>query len=365
MEFNKLKLNHDIRQPFPKFSRPQICGVFSVDSQRCYRNGMENLKYLNIPKNINFNLNLGDDKYLEKPNSSKDEKIKHLLAFIMNNRQQVITNERVNADFVCFRGLLKVIMCTPYEKEDWIIVASKFKGTIYLCAVQTEQKKNEILRQTEKDIKFTRYGHKFENYVLSKNPNELPAGNNEPTIESEEFCIMFSTKIANNLMLYGAEIDGVESKEEIKSLEQLRKVQLVEVKVKRRESNERQKQNFYRFKSRNYWSQSYLVGIERLFVGIRDDSGIVEEVKPMTLRELYEPSQRNNFWHPTVCINFLNDFLETVKRDMQKIADNNDSSIHTLKYEWKSNSQNYITCQRFDQTESLFTNEFLRFMNSL
>ena len=76
----------------------------------------------------------------------------------------------MSADFVCLRGVLKVLMCTPYEKnEDWIICATKWKGTIFLCAKETERKRLSNEQMTDRDKQFSSWGFKFEQYMSSGN----------------------------------------------------------------------------------------------------------------------------------------------------------------------------------------------------
>lgn len=53
-------------------------------------------------------------------------------------------------------------MITPYQKEeDWTICAINFKGTIYLCAYDHEEKD-----YPNKD-KFVYWGYKFEQYMFA------------------------------------------------------------------------------------------------------------------------------------------------------------------------------------------------------
>jgi RAT1-interacting protein len=231
-----------------------------------------------------------------------------------------------------------------------------------MCAEETQLKKAEKLRRTEKDKKFMRYGFKFESYILSDHPSKPAAGSSKPVIESEEFCAMFSSEVDGKKILYGAEMDGVVSKNEIKTIEELRKVPLVEVKVKRRETSERQLNNFYKFKARNYWLQSFLVGIEAIHIGVRNDDGVVEDVKRVPIKELSDEAKRNNFWHGTVCMNFLNDFLKKVSQDMKAI--DNPFLIH--RYLWDPTRSEFVTCHKFEGHRYAFlTPEFIGFMESL
>lgn len=90
---------------------------------------------------------------------------------------------------------------------------------------------------------------------------------------------MFSTKLNGQRVLYGAEMDGIECDHliDLNSVD-LNQCQFVELKVKLRERHERQKQNFYRFKLRNWWCQCFLVNIKKIIVGTRTDDGIVNQL---------------------------------------------------------------------------------------
>jgi RAT1-interacting protein len=353
-----LKVNKNFKS-FPQFSQPKLIGAFSVDSERKYHSTLQNLKYLKIPKVVNFNLNEGDRDYVSKPDNL-DERLHHLLLFIQNN-PSTIKNGQVDADFVCFRGLLRMIMCTPYENRDsWIVLASKFKGTIYLCAEETPQKKAQKLRETERDKMFQRYGFKFESYILSEHPNKPASGSSKPVIESEEFGCMFSVSIDGIKILFGAEMDGIICDKEIKDPVDLQKVQFAEVKVKRREDNERQLTNFYKFKGRNWWCQSFLVGIQKVHAGLRNDKGIVDQIKTYQIKELANEAKNRNYWHATVCANFLSDFLRKVRTDMNIIND----SETIFRYSYDPHHSNTITCAKVNK-QTFLNSHFVNYLSNL
>lgn len=361
MDHHRLQPSRQLR-PFPKFNRPVMNGFFSVDSDRKYQDSICNLKYLKIPSRVDFNLNLGDSTYVDKPESAQDEQLTHILTYLMRHKAMMVSNQTI-PDFVCFRGLLKMLMSTPYEdREPWIVLATKFKNTIYLCAQETQQKKSEKQRRTARDIKFMRYGFKFESFLLTKHPSEPPPGSSKPIIEAEEFCAMFSTELDGKKILYGAEMDGVIASQPCRSLEDLRKVPQVEVKVKRRETTERQVSNFHRYKSRNWYFQSFLVGIDTIHVGLRDDDGFVDEVRRVSLKELSDEAKKNDFWHATVAMNFLNDFLKMVSRDMKQI--DNPDIVH--RYQYDPARSEFVTCnQLVGRQHAFLTRDFVASMNSL
>lgn len=325
---------------FPSISQPKIVGCFSLNGNREYLADARNCKYVyknyNRSKQVHYDLNDGIEDVIRKPESSTDEKASHLLEFILRNkqtlRQQASQQNRdkiLSPDFVCFRGLLRLIMCTPYEQRDgWIILATKYKGTIYLCARDTEKQTQERNNQTEATKRILSYGFKFEQYILTgkgcieirkkltmiiqigthwilDNPSEKPP-TNVPVNEAEEFCCMFSTTLNGQRILYGAEMDGIESND-TQDLDNadLNQFKFVELKVKLREQNHRQKQNYHRFKLRNWWCQSFLVNIKKIIVGTRTTDGIVNELSTVDVKDIPKQCQVCNSIFSFLCINNL------------------------------------------------------------
>lgn len=74
----------------------------------------------------------------------------------------------MDADFICRRGALKTLLCTPYEKyENWIIFASKYRGTIYLCEFYTPEKEQRHVNASTQERRFSSWGYKFEQYMVA------------------------------------------------------------------------------------------------------------------------------------------------------------------------------------------------------
>lgn len=279
---------------FPNISKPRMISGFSIANNHQLPKNYSQLKYLQVPNSndLKLDLNIGFETRITKP-SNQDNKIDHILKYILSdlnklkNCDQEIEN-LFNFQFVCFRGLLRLLMCTPYDlREPWTILAMKYKGTIYLCQKETDEKKFQRLNEDEKSKRFCSYGFKFEQYLLTDNPNVDPE-TNQPVNETEEFCGMFSTKLEGKNILLAAEMDGILSNKMLDYSSEINwdEQEFVELKVKRRETNERQKSNFYRFKLIKWWCQSFLVGIQRVYFGLRDDRGIVDEIDQMNVTDM-------------------------------------------------------------------------------
>ena len=127
--------------------------------------------------------------------------------------------------------------------------------------------------------------------MILDNPSEKPP-TNVPVNEAEEFCCMFSTTLNGQRILYGAEMDGIESNDthDLDNAD-LNQFKFVELKVKLSEQNHRQKQNYHRFKLRNWWCQSFLVNIKKIIVGTRTADGIVNELSTVDVKDIPKQCQ--------------------------------------------------------------------------
>ena len=108
-------------------------------------------------------------------------------------------------DFVCWRGLLTTILVTPYDNQkEWLFSAIKFKGTLYLCELETEKNKSERENMDEKSKSFTYWGHKFESYITADLPNEIPNGAEDIPDPENNFGTVITSKINENTLFYAA-----------------------------------------------------------------------------------------------------------------------------------------------------------------
>lgn len=98
---------------------------------------------------------------------------------------------------------------------------------------------------------------------------------------------MFKTTLNGQRLLYGAEMDGIESDTTFDlNTKDLNECQFVELKVKLREQHERQRQNYYRYKLRNWWCQCFLAKIDKIIVGTRKENGVVTELSDVYVRDI-------------------------------------------------------------------------------
>lgn len=67
------------------FSFPKIVGYYSLNGKREFAGNLSSLKYLKLSQNVNFDLNYGIQNYIKAPMEPKEEKLMHMLRFMVDN----------------------------------------------------------------------------------------------------------------------------------------------------------------------------------------------------------------------------------------------------------------------------------------
>ncbi|KAA0201200.1 hypothetical protein HAZT_HAZT007540 [Hyalella azteca] len=225
----------------------------------------------------------------------------------------------LSTDFVTYRGLLRDLMCSPYQKEGWIILATKFRRTIYLCGIDSVEKQLEKENETENQKRLCSWGFKFEQFMTDgERPDQFclhldvslrGADPNEGHDENKEYCCVLRSRLASHSLVYGAEVDGADPTRYNPPHGHL--TPFVELKTNKEITTKRARQILHKFKFQKWWSQSFLVGIPRVVCGFRDDFGVVRSVQTFAVSAM--PNQCQGYWSTDVMINFLDQFLSWVK----------------------------------------------------
>jgi len=138
-----------------------------------------------------------------------------------------------------------------------------------------------------------------------------------PVNNKEQFCTVVRSKLGNHRLLFAGETDCIDSSKHF-----------VELKTQHEFDTARQKENFLRFKSLKWWIQSFLVGIDKIIVGYRDDNGFVRRVEPMPVPHLLTKSK--DYWHGNVAFNFLHAVLTFLSH---MLTENDSTAVYLL--DWR------------------------------
>lgn len=136
------------------------------------------LRKLSANQQVEFDLNIGLENFVSKPRSDRIGRNDNMFQFILQNlailrnkNEGESTNDCfLSKDIVCARNVLRFLIRAPYEYlVGWCILATKFKGTIYLTTMENDLQLNERLNRTEKMNQIISYGFKFQQYMLAGN----------------------------------------------------------------------------------------------------------------------------------------------------------------------------------------------------
>lgn len=145
-----------------------MVGYMSADVNRYYYSDLSQLKFLNsfsegpVLMDLNHNITAA----VKRTTDQNNEKIGLMLKFLLDRRMLRIQSSV--PDFITYRRTLISIMCCTYGTSEPIhMIASYYKGSIYLCSIESPQEERRRCNRNEQEQRFCAWGYKFEQYLLS------------------------------------------------------------------------------------------------------------------------------------------------------------------------------------------------------
>ena len=347
--------------------QPTKLGSYCVKKSaegRQFDDSQSELRVLNLPtnqKHIRFDLNDGYVKLRDGgdilcANLHEEPGLKEMLTWILKNKQtfqlksDVKSDCLLNTDFVSYRGVFTRIMTTPYEnREDWLICASKFKGTIYMCLFMSDEKRQREMNRDDTSNLMCHGGLRFEEYISVPLDLSLPV-KTDFQHHNEYNCVVRS-RLGSYSLVYGAEMDCLASKP---VSNEMKPEDFVEIKTTRTVSNRRQWDNLCKFKMIKWWAQCYLIGIPKVICGYRDDDMVVRDIQTIQVQEM--PKTCKSFWKTDVCLSFMHTFLSFVKESVVE-----DDPCIVYEFYWKPGKD--VVCTKTDNRRRPVLHDW--FVNSL
>lgn len=258
----------------------------------------------NLGEHFKLDLNVGFKTQIKK--ESDNEFMNILLASIKLN------NLIGQSEFVSWRGLLTRICSSPYDVDNrfddgLIVVVQKLNDVYYMHEFPTDSAIKKEGLQTEHQKLMQYWGMKFESYVTAK-PAQQPKVD-EPLNFNNEFGSIVYTKLNSHSMMFGGEVDCCHPNDTKK---------YIELKTTKQFEHARQESSFRRFKLIKWWLQSFLIGIDDILCGYRDDNGIIRHCEWYRIADIPHLLKKDpNYCKPSVCFAFLNMFLDFIKCNVQ------------------------------------------------
>ncbi|KYM88373.1 60S ribosomal protein L13a [Atta colombica] len=154
----------------------ELIGHFSIDNDLQYHADLSQLKYYippSDPNNVNFDLNKNFMSTRHRPTSYL--KLDNLLRWLSNNFHRfekplsVLQKEHwLDIEFIASRGTIKTILYSLYKmRDEWIICASKYRGTIYLCEFYSNEREHQYINASMSEKQLQSWGYKFDQYMIA------------------------------------------------------------------------------------------------------------------------------------------------------------------------------------------------------
>ncbi|KAH8286680.1 hypothetical protein KR018_009968 [Drosophila ironensis] len=294
---------------------PKAVGFFSINRDGQFFHDMSQLQLIKLPKEDAFPMDLTKQLNLRCAKAFPDysECLDKILDYIFGKQKQFFKKDvkgfRLQEKIVCHIEVLQKLMYTPHEStEDWSILVSRFKDTIYMCVDYSSDKKADAnLLALETVFK----------YVSHQNVNN----NKPPQPEARSsFHYVFEATLDDQLtVLYSTNMCGAVLKNKGIPLS-LDNLEFIECKLG--SVSKTQDATIVKFSPKQtimWWAECYLKTVKKLYVSSINARGCADFPQFTTVETL---CQENDQMRVTqVGHYFLISMLKKIKNIMQEVDD--------------------------------------------
>ncbi|KAI1733717.1 RAI1 like PD-XK nuclease-domain-containing protein [Xylaria scruposa] len=334
-------------QPVGRFSgqsepvkRPKEIACFSYDDKHEFHLDDSSLQWYYPPK-LGADLSRGFEKF-DKHDDSIDEHLDSLLKTIISHEQE--EGRKIDANVVTWRGMMtkhpsrtEMGMSKNEINDDedanlTVLFDASFEmyATLYQDCIFIEE--NHRFKQNAKEEQnrqqrgrpgqfspdvMTYWGYKFEALSCLPRPwgevsREFIENRDELVVSNKaQYCSVVRTGIGETVLCLGGEVDAIwDSKPPQKGAP----INWVELKTSAEIRDERGMKNFER-KLMKFWIQSFLLGVPKIIVGFRSQSGILSKIEEIQTISIPETAAKRGVrsWDANTCINFASAFLDWLR----------------------------------------------------
>ncbi|KAK9420308.1 putative RAI1 like PD-XK nuclease-domain-containing protein [Seiridium unicorne] len=370
-------------QPIGRFSgdsqavkRPKEIACFSYDDKHEFHLGDSSLKWY-YPPELGVDLSAGFETF-DKHDDSGDEHLDSLLKTIIAHEQQ--EGKKIDAQVVTWRGMMTKIMSALFDDRDGFEMnATLYQDCIFIeenhAYKQASKQKQQKQQQNSKPKRWdnrgrgdeppppqfspevmTYWGYKFETLCTlpatwAETSRDFIENRDKEIVSNKaQYCSVVRTGIGKTVLCIGGEVDAVW---DAKPMVPGAPVNWIELKTSASIRGERDMNNFER-KLMKFWIQSFLLGVPKIIVGFRSQSGILEKLEEIKTESIpVTAAQRGvKTWNANMCINFGAGFLEWLRRTI------NDEGVWRIRRQPKSSAIDVFRVEEAGHGKIL-TDEFI------
>ncbi|XP_054743048.1 decapping and exoribonuclease protein-like [Anastrepha obliqua] len=299
----------------------------------------KSLEYFKAPELAAYPLLLNIGHYNEKSVESKLKCTEMMERFVIEkgfynttstDRYKVITR----------RHVLGTILTAPYFYYDKSIIVIKHKNLIFILMEDDSTNTNELRKMH----------YKFEKYCETDYPTVEPCAD-----DNEERFFIYGAKLGKFDLFYSGKASMVKSDERIEDLTDMGAInncQFILTKLML------EGKKLYWWKTGavlKWWSQAHFSNVNNIFVGFKDDQGVVN--KPAILTTVADLI-KFQYKRTRVCEGFLHTFLNLVLETMSDV----DDPGTMYKYQFDTEGNIRYSVHNVDEELPIFSDDFLTYM---
>ena len=251
-----------------------------------------NLSYYYLPDadiEKHIDLSAGARKFQDEQAEAEDDtgSLHGLLQTLMEYERR--KSKKVNADIIAFRGQVKRLIHCAFggHATDVDMYVMSFDGQLFIRAAR---KKLEFPTSPRESWAYLAYysGYKFERMALldrpvAETPREVLESRGKQVVRNgPQYRTVMRTGVGEHKLVLGAEIDGIIDFREPTG-DNLK--HYVELKVAKKVQTLKDATNFEQ-KLFSVWLQCFLVGINRVIIGFRDEKFVLKSVEEFSTSEI-------------------------------------------------------------------------------
>ncbi|KAF2261143.1 rai1 protein [Lojkania enalia] len=319
---------HRFQGASASIKRPREIAHFSYDDNHVYKEDESGIQYFYNPQ-IGADLRDGFNTFRHYEDK-EDPHLDSLLKTLISKEKR--EGERVQADFVTWRGMMTKIMTAPFDMfASFDMFATLHQGTIYIeedfqakaadhAAQSNTQTRNSRPNYLPSHEMMTYWGYKFE--TLSLLPDTPPKTtrafieNRTKAVVSNhaQHCSIVRTAFGSHSLVLGGEVDGLW---EPKPSNPDAPIPWVELKTSEELGQYPSERDILKYERKllKFWAQSFLLGVSKVIVGFRTKHGILRTIDVYETNQIPGMVRRGTrCWDGNTCINFTTAFLDHLKR---------------------------------------------------
>lgn len=299
--------------------------------------------------------------------------LRALLSTIQSYEQR--KNKKAKADIITFRGIIRKLISSAFDNPRYNRVNLRivsFDGQLFIKEVGEPF----VPPKTTDSIEHRSYysGYKFESLVTLPKPlgevsrTTLEKRPKKIVNNGEQYISVVRTGVGKAKLILGAEVDCVfdfkeDSGDNLKHYTELKCTKGVTTIAEARA---------FERKIFKTWLQCFLVGVNRVIYGFRDDNFILKSVEEFSTQEIPIILKNNNPQMTNACVDAIKWYGAFTEWLLKTIPHENDGELRAYKLIYDSNHLKLNEVEESDpeykglvEGESVLTNEFKEWRKTL